>query len=294
MKSKIPLKTWDDPVSALNHTAGFAKFADLIIESIEDTAEGVAEAQDSNVETVVDIIGVGMLNCFPDFDEVTEITANVKGKLVSDEIVFDNRVLSDYFESIGNRVLYIDDVSSQFNSNARPTNFAPIISFDTNSIYNKLFSFTQDKTRTDEKQGIIISVIQQDGNGYIQQYADVDTGANLGDYEYVSTSSGFDIVFYPESYEYDIYDTSTVSFNIFDNVVGVGSTNIGDVILIDSFQTDVAAATTTTVASIGSSFRSSKFLIQIENDHNFSAAEFNIIHDGTDVYTNEFGDLYTR
>ena len=293
LKSKIPFKTWDDPVSALNHTAGFAKFADLVIESIEDTPEGVAEAQDSNVETVVDIIGMGMLNCFHDFDEVSEVTANVGGTLVSDEIIFDNRVLSDYFESIGNRVLYIDDVSSQFNSNARPTPFTPIASYATNSVYNKLFSFAQDRTLTDEKQAIIISVIQQDGDGFIQQYADVDTGAHLGNYEYMATGSGFDIVFYPEDFEYTTYDTSTVAFNIFDNVTGVGSTNIGDVVLIDSFQTDVAAGTTTTVASIGSSFRSSKLLIQIENNHNFSAAEFNIVHDGTDVYTNEFGDLYT-
>ena len=33
IKSKIPLQTWDDAVSSLNHTSGFLKFSDLIIES---------------------------------------------------------------------------------------------------------------------------------------------------------------------------------------------------------------------------------------------------------------------
>ena len=294
LKSKIPFKTWDDPVSSLNHTAGFAKFADLIIESIEDTPEGVAEAQDSNVETVVDIIGVGKLNCFHDFDEVSEVTANIGGKLVSDEIIFENRVLSDYFESIGNRVLYIDDVSSQFNSNARPDPFLPAASFSSNFTYSKLFSLTQDRNLEDEKQAIIISVLQDNRVGFIQQYADVDTGAHIGDYDYVPTDSGFDIMFYPVDYEYTTYDTSTITFSIFDNATGVGSTNIGDVVFIESFHTDVAAATTTTIASIGSSFRSSKLLIQIDNGGGkFSASELNLIHDGTDVYTTQFGDLYT-
>ena len=33
IKSKIPLQEWDDTVSSLNHTSGFLKFSDLIIES---------------------------------------------------------------------------------------------------------------------------------------------------------------------------------------------------------------------------------------------------------------------
>jgi hypothetical protein len=293
LKSKIPFGTWDDPVSALNHTAGFAKFADLIVESIEDTPQGITRPEDSNVETVVDIIGVGRLNCFHDFDEVSEVTANVGGKLVSDEIIFDNRILSDYFESIGNRVLYIDDVSSQFNSIARPDPFLPAASFASNATYNRVFALTQDKNLSDEKQAIIISVLQNDNVGYIQQYADVDTGAHIGDYEYVATDSGFDIMFYPVDYEFTEYDISSVSFTIFDNLTGIGSTNIGDVVFINSFHTDVAAATTTTIASIGTTFRSSKVLVQIDNGGQFSASEINLIHDGTDVYTTEFGDLYT-
>ena len=29
ISSKVPFQTWDDPVSILNHTSGFEKFADL-------------------------------------------------------------------------------------------------------------------------------------------------------------------------------------------------------------------------------------------------------------------------
>ena len=60
---------------------------------------------DSNIEVIVDVIGTGDLNCVYDFDLVTEGTQFVNGEIVSDEIFFENQLLTDYFQSIGNRVL---------------------------------------------------------------------------------------------------------------------------------------------------------------------------------------------
>ena len=74
---------------------------------------------DSNIEIIVDIIGEGDLNCVYGFDLVSEGTQFVNGKLVSDEIFFENQLLTDYFQSIGNRVLSIDDISGFFDSNER-------------------------------------------------------------------------------------------------------------------------------------------------------------------------------
>ena len=39
LKSRVPIQTWDDPVQSLNHTTGFLKFSDLLIESKEDGQE---------------------------------------------------------------------------------------------------------------------------------------------------------------------------------------------------------------------------------------------------------------
>ena len=78
---------------------------------------------DIDVDQVVDLKSEIGLNCYPDFDGVIEITVDVNGIPVSNEIVFDTRVIQDYFESRGNRVLSIDDIGDGFDSNPRSTPF---------------------------------------------------------------------------------------------------------------------------------------------------------------------------
>ena len=115
LKSKVSLEKWDDAVSSLNHTAGFLKFSDLIIESSDRVFDGVfTELTGSNIDVVSDVSRVIDLNCYPFFDLVTENAVGT-GAALSDEIVFSTRSLTDYFESIGNRVLTIDDISGSFN-----------------------------------------------------------------------------------------------------------------------------------------------------------------------------------
>jgi hypothetical protein len=56
LKSKIPLEIWDDSVSSLNHTSGFLKFSDLIIESNDQNYKGVySEYNGGSIDIIVDI-----------------------------------------------------------------------------------------------------------------------------------------------------------------------------------------------------------------------------------------------
>ncbi len=49
----------------------------------------------------------------------------IDSQLVSDEIIFSNKILTDYYESIGNRVLSIDDISPEFsNSDGEITDYS--------------------------------------------------------------------------------------------------------------------------------------------------------------------------
>ena len=134
IKSKIPLQKWDDTVSSINHTSGFLKFSDLIIESSDERPNlGAFTDELSSLSLTVDILpiptyggfggqGGGIsLHCYPAYDLVTENSKTASGKIYSDRIFLENRVLTDYFESSGNRALIIDDFSSQFNSEERPT-----------------------------------------------------------------------------------------------------------------------------------------------------------------------------
>ena len=83
----------------------------------------------TEVDPVHDLVGVGNLNTFSDFDLVKENSLVVPGSILSDEIIFSSRILQDYEESIGNRVLTIDDMSGSFNSNPRSTPFSVVETF---------------------------------------------------------------------------------------------------------------------------------------------------------------------
>ena len=119
VKSEVSFDKWDNAVGSLNHTAGFKKFSDLQVISKTDDQTLTPNVNDTEMSFIVDCIGEGDLNCWHDFDLARENLFDVNGKTVSDTVFFENVVLTDYFESKGNRVLRVDDVSGEFNSNER-------------------------------------------------------------------------------------------------------------------------------------------------------------------------------
>jgi hypothetical protein len=130
IKSRVDFNTWNDAVSALNHTTGFVKFSDYQLETpatfveIDSNSLVVNVPSDlTSIDVISDIISVVSLNCVYDFDLVRENSLQIGSQIFSDEIIFSNRILTDYAESVGNRVLSIDDISSQFSSNPRATRF---------------------------------------------------------------------------------------------------------------------------------------------------------------------------
>ena len=298
LSSKVPYQTWDDPVRNLNHTSGFAKFADYQAESFEtNPGRAVVEPIEANVEVVIDIVGEGDLNCVYNFDFVSEGTKFINGNMVSDEIFFESRILTDYFQSVGNRVLSIDDISGSFNSNERAEKFEPIGKFETNYIFNKIFTFAEDTVFTDERQFSIVNLIQNAGIGYINEYSTLETYPRLGYFDYqLAGSSEWELTFHPVKFAYNSYKTSILSISLLDGVAGTGSTSFGDVVSVTSSQTSVSSGTTTTIASFSTSNRSAKILTMIEatsgiSSGQYDSTEINIIHDGTTVTKLEYGDM---
>ena len=128
LKSKVSLDKWDDAVSKLNHPSGFLKFSDLLIESHSDPSS--PSAKDTNLVAFIDTSGVVDVNCYSSFDLVTENDLSMSdGETISDEIYFNSRILTDYFESIGNRVLTVDDFSTEFSSQPRATKYSVVNEF---------------------------------------------------------------------------------------------------------------------------------------------------------------------
>jgi hypothetical protein len=293
LKSKVSFETWNDSVSSLNHTSGFLKFSDLIIESQDPNFKGVSSNyRGGDIDIVVDLYGEIDTNCYSDFDLVTENSLSSGGSTISDEIYFSSRVLTDYFESFGNRVLVIDDISTQFNSNPRSTRYSIVDTFDVNHKYKKYFTYIVDKRFTGERQFLIVSLLQNGSTGYLNQYGRVESQLDLGSFDFNISGTEGQLLFYPTKYSVNNYNISFASFDLDTSISGIGSTSLGDVVDIRSSRIIAPASTPTTIVSFASTYRSSKILVEIEgNDGQFESNEVNVIHDGTDVEFLDYGQL---
>lgn len=115
IKSEIPIQEWNDIVNNLNHTLGFKKFSDLIINS--NSESGISTDQNNGLFSAIsDLNSIVDIDCIGDYDLVSENHFYINNDLTSDEIIFNSSILQDYSESIGNRVLIIDDISKDFNT----------------------------------------------------------------------------------------------------------------------------------------------------------------------------------
>jgi hypothetical protein len=307
LKSRVALDKWDDAVSSLGHVAGLAKFADLRVESIEQSPGGiiVSPAQ-SDVEVVIDVISESSIHCWQDFDNVSENPLYIDSKLISDQIIFDNKILIDYNESIGNRALSIDDFSDTFNSVTRFEKYSDVADYPKNYTYNKILVYCRDQVLTNKRQVQFVSVLHNNSTNttsYISEYANLDSENNLGSFDFLMSGQDqsdpdqdqWSLRFYPVKFAYNSYDINTLSFSILNNISGIGTTSFGDIVQVDSTNVNVSTSTTTTIASIPNTYRSAKLLVQINDpSDNYSVDELNLVHDGTDVYFLEYGNISTN
>ena len=293
LKSKIALESWDDVVGSLNHTAGFKRFSNLVIETTptENAIVGLGTTQ-SHFDRTIDFIEHINLNCVYNFDRVKE---NFKENF-SDNIIFSNRILTDYEESIGNRVLNVDNVADTFNSNPRPTRYSDVARWSiADGKAHKFVTYVQDTDFTAEAQIMMVSVLHDAlGNGYVNQYARLDTQQELGTFDYTLDGTDGVLRYYPVKYEDNGYNVFTLSYNVGDIVTSVGSTNYGGSVKIDTTSNSVAVGTTTNIVSIASTYGSAKVLVEVKTvDGAYEYDELTLLHDGTNVELLEYGQLST-
>jgi hypothetical protein len=302
IKSRVDFNTWNDAVSALNHTTGFVKFSDYQLETpatfveVDSNSLVVNVPSDlTSIDVISDIISVVNLNCVYDFDLVRENSLQIGSQIFSDEIIFSNRILTDYAESVGNRVLSIDDISSQFNSNPRATRFSEVHRFSLADVRaQKYLTYVRDTRFTGERQLLIVtSLIDNIGNVFLNQYARVESTYDMGSFDITIDGTDGVLQFFPTKFSINDFDVTTLSYNIDDNILSTGNTTFGDIIDIRSSSIAVSVGTTTTIVGIASTYRSMKVLVSISatttNQYEFD--ELNIIHNGTDVAFLEYGQL---
>ena len=298
LKSRVDYDTWSDAVGSLNHTLGFRKFSDYQMESIPTNSGSVGLSTEIGYfEVISDLIGFANLNCVYDFDLVRENSVNVNDKVISDEIIFANRVLTDYEESVGNRVLSIDDLGSQFNSNPRATAYSIVNTFKLSDIRaQKYITFVTDKRFAAQRQFLLVDLIHDGAYAYMNQYGRVETQYDQGSFDFSISGSEGQLLFYPTKYTVNDYNITCLSYNLDDNLLSTGTTTIGGVAIIDTDSLSLAAGVSTTIVSIANTYGSLKVLVQITPDINYREFEFeelNIVHDGTNIELLEYGQLTT-
>ena len=298
LKSKVQYEDWNDSVSALNHTAGFKKFSDLIVESVP-VSSGISTDQNfGELSVISDFISEIDLNCYNDYDLATENNLSFTNQSISNRIRFNSSTLQDFFESVGNRVLTIDDISSQFNSNPRSTKFSVVDTFKASEIRSKkYFAYIFDRRFIGEKQFSIASLIHNDNFGFLNQYGTVYSVSDLGYFDFIVDGLDAQLLFFPNKFKNNDYSINLISFDIKDSISGIGSTDLGDSVKIKSSTKTLASGTSTSTNLIGinSTSRSSKIVLQygaVDNSY-FEYDELTLIHDGTTVDILEYGQLST-
>ena len=208
IKSRIDFDTWKDPVSSLNHALGFRKFSDLQIETKVDEGEMTVglSTEVTSVNAVHDLFSAVSMHSVSDFDNVKENSRNGSAGLISDEVIFENRILSDYAESQSNRVLTIDDMSGTFNSNPRATVYSIIDTFTLSEHRaKKYFALIKDQRYTGQRQLMIVDLMHDGTFGYINQYAKIDNVYDLGTFDFQISGTEGQVLFYPTRFKKNDY-----------------------------------------------------------------------------------------
>ena len=111
IRGEIELNKWKETVDSLDHTAGYKNFSDFQIITLPETGARVKQPE-QELNLNVEINSNSSVHTKLSYDLASEDTDSTG---LSKIIKFDSKIITDYNESISNRVLMIDDISPQFN-----------------------------------------------------------------------------------------------------------------------------------------------------------------------------------
>ena len=304
LKSKIAFDTWNDIVSSMAHPGGFKKFSDLQIESQEENVRPVGISSNT-IELFVDLISEVETYCRYDFDFVSETAKNISGSFLSDEILTRNIPISDYEESVGNRVLSIDNFSGEFNNTPRSTRFTVIDRFPiAGTRYRKYFALTFDTQFIDTRRMEIIELlIDNDGNGFIQEFGSVDGSVDLnGFFDFRISGSEGELLFFPDNFDTNNYDVHGLVYNVDRDIhtaVGiatqVGITTVGDIIELATKGSKINAGVTTAVniysLPLATYDAGHKLMVQMTAGEQHEIINLNVLNNDGNTYGVEYGNM---
>ena len=304
LKSKIAYDTWNEIVSSMAHPGGFKKFSDLQIESRDENTRAVGISSNT-LELFVDLISEVETYCRYDLDFVSETSKFISGNFLSDGVLTRNIPISDYEESVGNRVLSIDNFSDEFNNTPRATRFSVIDRFPiAGTRYRKYFALTFDTQFIDTRRMEIIELlIDNDGNGFIQEFGLVDGASDLNGYfDFRVSGSEGELLFFPDNFDTNNFDVHGLVYNVDRDIhtaVGistiVGITTVGDIMQLATKGSKINPGVTTAVniyaVNLSTLDAGHKFMIQMSAGEQHEIVNINALHDNGLSYGVEYGNM---
>ena len=83
-----------------------------------------------------------------------------------------------------------------------------------------------------------------DAQGYLNQYARVETQYDQGSFEFGISGSDGQLLFYPTKSSVNDYNVITMSYDIDDEVLGTGNTSFGGVVTVNTGSVEVESGVT--------------------------------------------------
>jgi hypothetical protein len=294
LSSDVEYSKWNEVVSDLVHPAGFKKFSDLTV-YCESPETEFASTLDVEVTPIVDIEIDLNLNCVDNFDLVRENSFIIDDELASNEIYFNSTLLQDYVESIGNRVISIDDFVLDFSNPPNDIESVALDSFNKNDYYYKrYFISVRDKWYQEKSNLIIVNVLHNNTEVDSNQYAELYTEDSFGYFDATLTNNNCDLQFYPEDFEGSNYYLESLSYGIGKNTLGVSTVNLGNMARIEySGSIHPVGIATTTIVGISSSILAAKIIVGIAytNNSHYEVDELNLVHNGSTIRLVNYGEL---
>jgi len=290
VKSPITYQDLITPVNSMLHTSGMKNFADVGITSVT-TNVGV-DTSEMIVSQLYNILDEQRVDSIRQFDYVRDY------EILSDSskfIEFKERKLTDYINVTSDLVKTIDDISDQFSSlDDNPDEFVNIFNINDFDTYTNLL-FRIESLDDSELQLTELTLLRSGSTNVL-----VQRGGIINDKSDMSLDYGRFVVeteitnesylrFYPnDPYNVD-YDIRLLGSKFTSDSVGVATTTIGFVNLIDSTKLVSATQTTDLVSVDAENVKSLYANIQVintsTNDMNF--VELYLTHDDTNTFLAE-------
>jgi len=152
VKGEVPYHMWKEPIDSLAHVSGYKNFSDYQLLNQDNV--GIITA-DTTVKLSLNIGNEASVHRISQFDFATEDTDT---RDLSKIITFEDAIITDYNESVTNKVLMIDDISPQFTGISTTTggNIVGLSTFTLlsggESVFIKSFNPTTDINTTNNQE----------------------------------------------------------------------------------------------------------------------------------------------